>query len=129
MTDRPVRIVLDRSAVIAYTRQSVPVGELLIEIQDEQGCAAIPLACLVEAALVVEDQARLEVLVDHPATAVLADEPDKWRDIAALREVLSAHDAASAALAAIDLDVDIFTRTPRLYAGVAGGELTLPFED
>lgn len=129
VADRPIKVILDRSAVIAYTRQSVPVGELLIEINDEQGSAAIPLDCLVEAAVAVEDHARLAVLVEHPATTLLGGEPGKWRDLVALREVVGAHDAASAALAAIDLDVDIFTRTPRLYAGVAGGELTLPFDD
>jgi hypothetical protein len=129
VSDRPIRLILDRSAVVAYTRGSIHVGEVLAEINDEAGCAAIPLPCLVEAARAAADHSRLELLVDHEATLVLADDPSKWRDLAALRDVVDSHDGVSAALAAIDLDVDILTRTPRLYAGVAGGDLVIPFDD
>ena len=129
MTDRPPRIVFDRTAVLAYARSSVAVGELLVEVDEEGGCAVVPLPCLVEAALMLEDRTRLEVLTGHPAVNVLGDDPATWRDLAALRDVVNSSDMASAVLWAIDLNVDIFTRTPRLYAGVADGTLTLPFDD
>ncbi len=129
MPDRTPRIVFDRSAVLAYARESIAVGELLAELDDEHGLAVIPLACLVEAATSAVDLARLDLLVSLPATDVAADDPGTWRDLAALRDAVDAPDTASAALLAIDLHVDVFTRTPRLYAGVAGGELVLPFDD
>jgi hypothetical protein len=129
VTDRPIRIVFDRSAVLAYTRETLAVGELLAELDDELVCALIPLPCLVEAAVTVPGSERLDLLLGLDAVTVAADDPAKWRDLSGLRDAVSSHDVASAALWAIDLDVDVFTRTPRLYAGVAGGELVLPFDD
>ncbi len=46
---RAVRVVLDASAIVAFTRESIHVGEVLAEIDDELGAAAMPLPCLVEA--------------------------------------------------------------------------------
>ena len=50
MSDRPARLVLDTSAIAAWTRGSVSVGELLAEIDLEQGAVIVPMPCLVEAA-------------------------------------------------------------------------------
>jgi hypothetical protein len=128
VTDRPIRLVLDTSAVVAYTRGSIHVGEVLSEISDEQGAAALPLACLVEAAPAVADSARLMLLVNHPATSVLADGAELWQSLAAMREVVGRPDSASAALSAIDFDVDVLTRWPRLYDGI-GYNMVIPIEE
>ena len=52
MTDehRPVRLVLDTTAIVGFVRGAVSVGELLAEIDAEHGTAVVPLPCLVEAA-------------------------------------------------------------------------------
>lgn len=130
MTDRPVQLVLDTSAILDYCRGSLPVGELLVEIDAEGGAVALPLLCLVEAANAnPDDEHWLDMLLQHPATEVVGVEPHLWKILAAIRNTVGRVDAASAALIALDYDVDVATRTPRLYAGLGGGEIALPLED
>ena len=131
MTDpRTVAIVLDTTAITAWIRGSVAVGELLIEIDAEHGAALIPLACLVEAAhkTAMLDPHRLDLLVDHPATVLVADDPEDWRSLAAIRALVDRADLASAALLSVDGEVDVFTQDARWYAEVAGGSRVLEFE-
>lgn len=42
MTDRPILVVLDTSAVRAYADGSVDVGEVMTEVADEYGLVAVP---------------------------------------------------------------------------------------
>jgi hypothetical protein len=70
VSDRPVHLVLDTSAIVAFTRESIHVGE-----------------------------------VD---------------------EIVGGLDAASAALAAVDSDVDVLTARPRRYGGMSGGGPVIP---
>jgi hypothetical protein len=35
VSDRPIRVVLDASAIVAFTRESVDVGEVIAEIDDQ----------------------------------------------------------------------------------------------
>jgi hypothetical protein len=44
-----VRVVLDSSAVVAYGRGSLAVGELIAIVAEEQGTVAVPITCLAEA--------------------------------------------------------------------------------
>jgi hypothetical protein len=125
---RPVRLVFDASAIVAFTHESIHVGEVLAEIADEQGVAALPLACLVDAAQAVTDQARLDLLVEHRATEVVADAPELWRALAATCDITGRAEAASAALAAIDFGVDVLTARPGLYAGLDAGGMVLEIE-
>ncbi len=67
MSDRPVRVILDASAIVAFTRGSIDVGETIAEINDEYAAAGLPVLCLVEANRLVADSDRLELLVNHPA--------------------------------------------------------------
>jgi hypothetical protein len=125
----PFRIVLDTSAVAAYTRASIAVGEILSEITDEQGVALLPLPCLVEAAHTVNDPARLDLLVAHAAVVIYPGEPDQWRTLAAMYGIVGRLDAAMAALLALDAVVAVLTDEPGLYAGVDTGGLTIPIDD
>ena len=126
---RPIRLVFDTSAIVAFTRGSIHVGELLAEIDDEHAAVALPLACLVDAVPAVADIDRLELLVAHRATAVKTDEPALWQALAATCEIVGRADAAAAALAAIDHNVDVLTRTPLIYSGLDAGGLVIAIED
>lgn len=126
---RTVRLILDTSAIIAFTRGSINVGEVLAEIDDCGGAAALPLACLIAAAPAAADMDRLDLLVAHPATVVIADEPDLWRPLVSMCEIVGRADAASAALAAIDYGVEVLTRQPGLYSVLNAGDLTITIED
>jgi hypothetical protein len=126
---RPVRLILDASAIVAFTRGSIHVGEVLAEIDDEGAVVALPFACLVEAVHAVVDTDRLDLLVAHRATAVKSDDPGLWRALATMYDIVGRADAAAAALAAIDHDVEVLTGQPGLYAGLDDGGLVIPIED
>ena len=65
MSDRPVRILLDASAIIAFTWESIDVGEIIAEVDDENAAVGLPMLCLVEASRAVADKDRLTLLVHH----------------------------------------------------------------
>ena len=130
MTDRPIQLVLDTSAILDYCRGSLPVGELLVEIDAEGGAVALPLLCLLESATVSPgDEHGLDVLIQHAATDVISDDAEQWKALAAVRDTVGRVDTASAALMALQYDVDVATRSPGLYAGLGGGGFVLPLED
>lgn len=129
MTDRPVALILDTSAVLSFVRSSIHVGEVIAEAADEQGVAAIPLPCLVEAAQAAVDLDRLEVLAEHPDTVVLAEDPQNWRALASLLPLTGEYPAACAVLAAIDVERWVLSARPQLYAGVNGGAMVIPIDE
>jgi hypothetical protein len=128
--DRPVRLILDTSAIVAFTRASIHVGELLAEVDEESGVVALPLPCLVEAVHAVADTDRLHLLLAHRAAVVLADDVASWQALATTYDIVGRPDAAAAALAAIDYSVAVLTRQPGLYAGLdADGRLAIAIEE
>ncbi|BAL89106.1 hypothetical protein AMIS_38860 [Actinoplanes missouriensis 431] len=128
---RTVRLVLDTTAVASWVRGSIAVGEILAEINDEHGVAVIPVWCLVEAGheTAMIDRGRLDLLLAHPATVVIADDADDWEMLVGLRALTGRADCASAAWLALELDVDVMTRHPGWYEKVDGGRLVLEIED
>lgn len=129
MTDLPVTLVLDASAVAAYTRASIHVGEVLAEVLDGGTRAAIPLPCLVEAAHIVVDGARLDLLTGHPAVLVVAEDPADWQALTAAYDLVGSYEAANAALLALDQNAAVLTRHPGRYAGLDEGGLVVAIAD
>jgi hypothetical protein len=121
VTDRPVRIVLDASAVLAFCRESIHVGEVIAEVADEECLVGVPVMCLAEASRGAADADRLDLLVNHPAAVVLTVDPLSWRALAVVYDTVGRLDAAAALLAAVDNSGYVLTGQPRLYAGLAGG--------
>lgn len=121
MSGRPVHVLRDTSAIIAFTRGSIDVGEVIGEVDAEHAAVGLPVLCLVEAHRAVVDADLLDYLVTHPATAVMPLEPDSWQALAATYDTVSRLDAASAVLAATDTDRPILTAQPALYAGLEDG--------
>ncbi|HET6950395.1 MAG TPA: hypothetical protein VFI47_08470 [Acidimicrobiales bacterium] len=67
MSGPALRVILDTSAITAFCRESIHVGEVIAEVADEEGAAVgLPVLCLVEATRTVADTDRLELLVNHP---------------------------------------------------------------
>jgi hypothetical protein len=83
VSDLPVRAVLDSTAVAAYGRGAVSVGEILAEITDEHAGFAVPELCLIEAAaqLDVDEWPAVALLVSH-SQCVRLETPTDWRDVA-----------------------------------------------
>ncbi len=131
MTGRPVQLVFDTSAVAAWVRGSLAVGETLAEIDDERGAALIPLWCLVEAghASGLLQRERLEVLLAHPATVLAVDDRGDWDALVMLQQLTGSPDCASAVMMAIRADVDVMSCHPGRYADVDGGRRTLEVID
>ena len=127
MSDQPVKVILDTSAIVAFTHGSIDVGEVIAEVHDEYAVAGLPMLCLVEASGAVADGDRLDLLVNHQATALLAPDPGDWQALAAVYDSVGRLDAASAVLAAIDLGCQVLSNRPGLYAGLEGGGPVIPF--
>lgn len=128
-TYRPVQLVLDTSAIVAFAAGSIAVGELIAEIDDEEGSTGLPALCLAEANQCAVDADRLNLLVSHHATVLLDLHAADWRALSmSAHEILGRADAATAVLAAVEFDCDVVTTTPRLYAGL-DGDMILPIED
>jgi hypothetical protein len=127
VSDRPVRVILDASAIVAYARGSIDVGETIAEVDDEYAAAGLPVLCLVEATRAVTDPDRLTLLVSHPATAVVVPEVTSWQALAASYDRVGRLDAATAVLAAVSNGCLILTSQPGLYGGLAEGGPIIPF--
>jgi hypothetical protein len=127
VSDQPVKVVLDTSAIVAFTRGSIDVGEVIAEIHDEDASVGLPVLCLVEASSAVADGDRLELLVNHPATQLLSPAPGDWQALAAIYDTVGRLEAASGVLAAIDLGCQVLSKRPGLYAGLVGGGPVIGF--
>jgi hypothetical protein len=123
VSDQPVRVILDTSAIVAFTRGSLDVGEVIAEVHDEYAVVGPPMLCLVEASSAVAGSDRRDLLVNHPATAVLAPYPDDWQALAAVYNTVGRLDAASTVLAAIDLGCQVLS-SPACTVRGAGGRRT-----
>ncbi|MEV4212531.1 hypothetical protein [Micromonospora sp. NPDC049662] len=129
MTGRVVRVVLDTSAIVAFSRESIHVGEVISLVAEEENAAVgLPVLCLAEATRAVADADRLDLLANHQAIEILTPDPESWRALAIIYETVGRLDAASAVLAAIDLDGHLLTGQPALYAGLDGGGPVIPID-
>lgn len=133
MTDplaRPIRLVLDPSAVAGFVRGSIAVGEMIAMIDAEGGAVLVPLPCLVRAAAdAVDGEPWLTILTRHQAVEVVTDEPGDWPMLAGIHRQLGSYEPAAAAWLALRFEVDVMTRHPQIYAPLGDIGITLPFED
>jgi hypothetical protein len=64
----PVRLVLDTSAVVAFSHSNIDVGEVIEQVADERARFVVPVLCLAEGAAEVKaDELMLvRMLAGHP---------------------------------------------------------------
>jgi hypothetical protein len=125
---RPIRLIYDTSAIVAFAHGSVHPGELLSVIAEEGGVVGLPASCLAEAEWIVRPSGMLDALLDHYATELITT-PQDWNAVGALQAITGLQDAARAVLYAIDLDCDVMSARPLLYSGIAGAAPVLPIPD
>jgi len=116
----PIRIVLDTSAIGAYARTSLPVGEIVAEVAEENARIGVPLACLAEVhrrkpPLSDNQLDGVVLLTSHPHVVVADTDPQDWRALAGLVRDLGRVDAAAALLLAVDCGGYVFTAEPDAY--------------
>jgi hypothetical protein len=68
--------------------------------------------CLAEAARSATHAVRLDLLVNHPAAAVLTVDPLQWKTLAATHRAVGRLDTASALLAAAGNNCTVLTGQP-----------------
>ena len=81
-----ITVILDTSALLAYTKGSVAVGELLSIITDDGDAALIPAACLAEAHRRSTEgaDALLSIIATIPCVEHTGLSPDQAPDVGVL---------------------------------------------
>jgi len=114
---RPVHLVLDTSAVLAYASGSEHVGEPLTQVAENDATFVVPLTVLAVGAAQT-DPRWAELLTKHPAFEPVKTEWTRWPALAATFGVVGRLDAAEALLVALDFDCDVLTAEPGIYAAL-----------
>ncbi|MEV7328223.1 hypothetical protein [Micromonospora sp. NPDC093244] len=118
--DRPVRLVLDRSALLAYLAGSVHVGEPLHEVIQDRNRFGVTAVTAAEALALVSDpkeRATLHRLLSLDACAVLATDGGSWHELSYWRTVTGRADLATTVLACLDHDASILSGEDRYGDG------------
>lgn len=124
MTDphRPVRLILDRSALLAYTAGSMHVAEPVHEITHDGVMFGVPAVAAAEALAALTsgpDHATLRRLLKLDTCAVLDTCGEDWDELAYWRHVTGRIDTAAAVLSAFEHEATILSGEGKLYQGLA----------
>jgi hypothetical protein len=107
-----VTVVFDTSAVLAYVKGSIAVGELLSIIADDGDTVLVPTACLAAACRQVphEDEAMLAILAGAPCVASGPLTADQAIEVGAVTRRSSAIDLGHAAVEAVGHNAQLATQ-------------------
>jgi hypothetical protein len=116
--DQQVRLVLDSTAVLAYSAGPIHVGETITEVVDEGGRFGASVVALAEAARVVRenDAFGVPLLARHPRFDPLPARVEDWERLAWWSRTLGRLDRAAAVIEALDRDGYVVTADPDAYA-------------
>ncbi|WP_203932133.1 hypothetical protein [Virgisporangium ochraceum] len=116
-------LVLDTSAIVAFTQGSVDVGEPIAEVRDSGGTILVPVVCVVEAARTV-DAAMLHLLTEHPACELVPLTGNEWPMAATTTLMLGRLDLATSLMAAASRGGFVLTGEPLAY-GALGEDVVI----
>lgn len=108
----PVRLLLDRSALLAYLAGSTHAGEPIHEVIADGMRFAVTAVTAAETLAVVDgakDRATLRRLLALDACAVLTTPADTWQELAYWRRFTGRMDLATTVMACLDHDAPILT--------------------
>jgi len=127
VTRRPISLILDTSAIVAFTNESIDVGETIAEARDNGALIGLPVVCLVKSGRAVRDHDRLHYLVSDPATRVLKCRRAHWQPMTEAYDQIGRVDAASAAVSAFEFGAYILSGVPDVYRHLDdGGDSVIP---
>ncbi|MGC4805533.1 PIN domain-containing protein [Micromonospora sp. DT233] len=118
---RPVRLILDTSALLTYLTGSVHVAEPVHEVVESRVAFGVPAVAAAEALALIDDahdRALLMRLLQHRACAVLDTDGRTWHELAYWHRATGRPDLAACAMAALDHDAAVLTADGKLYGGV-----------
>ncbi|MDG4840564.1 hypothetical protein O7631_28905 [Micromonospora sp. WMMD967] len=119
-----VRLILDRSALLAYVAGSMDVAEPIHEVAQDGVRFGVPAVVAAEVLAVVDDpgdRAVLHRLLERPACAVLPTWGEDWQELAYWRVVTGRVDLAAAVMAVLEHDASVLTSEGKAYGD--GGDL------
>ncbi|SBT42958.1 PIN domain-containing protein [Micromonospora auratinigra] len=114
--ERPVRLLLDRSALLAYVAGSVHVGEPLHEVIEDRNRFAVTAVTVAETLAVIadpKDRAAVHRLLGLDACVVLPTEGRAWQELSYWRGFTGRVDLATTVVACLDHDAAILTGEDR----------------
>jgi hypothetical protein len=109
--------------LVAYAKGSISVGEIIVELNEEDGLFAVPAVCLIGAAQTVPD-AHLGLLTKHPACRVLPLLAQDWSPLANAVRIFGRLDLAAALYAARRANGYVLTAEPEAYGD--GSDAVIP---
>ncbi|PWU52749.1 hypothetical protein DLJ47_18055 [Micromonospora sp. S4605] len=118
--DRPVRLLLDRSALLAYVAGSVHVAEPLHEVIADRNRFGVTAVTAAEALAAIDDpkdRATLHRLLALDACLVLSTDGHTWHELAYWRGYIGRADLATTIMASFEHDASILTRENRYGDG------------
>jgi hypothetical protein len=118
--------VLDTSAILAYSRGSDAIGELLLLLREEARALALPVVALADAFGHTDDGERgmLELLMSSPAILIVPLDPRTVAKVGGLGRRIGLGPAHAATVAA-GLDNYLFTANPKAFEGVLREDLII----
>jgi hypothetical protein len=117
-------MVLDASAIRAYARGSVAVGEMLMMLGEEASVAALPAVALVEVFRDREHIAMNRYILGHPHTEVVPLDVTDLEEVAQLSGLPSLGHA-HAAVTVRRLTTFLMTEEPELFAGLVDKDMII----
>jgi hypothetical protein len=117
-------VVLDASAVGAFARGSIAVGELLMILGEDASVAVLPAVAMAQAFDDPDHIAMNRYILGHPRTEVVALDGSQVEDVGLLTELPSLGHA-HAAVTARRLATYLITAEPDAFAGVVDKEMII----
>ena len=114
----PVRLILDRSALLAYLAGSMDVAETLHEVTQDGVCYGIPTITAADTLASVDDphdRAVLLRLFDNDACVLVDTHGGQVQELAFWQQSTGRLDTAAAVLAALDHEAWLLTGEPKCY--------------
>jgi hypothetical protein len=116
VTPHAARLILDTTAVAAFGRGSIHVGETIGEITDEGVAFGVPTLCLAEAVVDAkpDELVMLDVLAEHGSCLELSL-TDDWRNLGLGARVYGSTSRAAVRALAIEHRAYVMTADPDVY--------------
>lgn len=114
----PVRLMLDRSALLAYLAGSMHVAEPVHEVTYDGVLFGVTAVTAAETLAMVNDggdRAALRRLLELDACRVLPTHADGWHELAYWRRATGRLDLAATVMAALEYDAPMLTAEDKLY--------------
>jgi hypothetical protein len=115
---QPVRLILDKTALLAYLAGVVHASEPVHEVAADGVMFGIPSVTIAETLTEVTDPFDRQLLfglLAHPSCQPLDTPGDGWHELAFWRQITGRLDLAVCAVAAVEHDAAILTCEGKLY--------------